>query len=366
MIKADALYYPHIGFDEPDWVKGQAMLFDQVYRIVPQGVIPDDATELQPLLEDNAIGAMIDPVPYAAEASSEFLANLESWDAAALTHEDSEEKGIERIHSDKTDQQVRRLFAEVGYEDRSGWLHVPTELASNYMLYLARVIATKNNLELVTENWAPWTATSYFDLNGRVSEFLLPVGADLNAEVDPYALFSLIVSQTTPINISEIPAEKIREFRSKRAPEIASLRAAVSDLHSELQKLSDPVVRENQIMKCVVALRDAQDNYRRSADIIKAKGWFGVTLMGFTAPTALAQLFNIPSQQTTVLTGTALALGGIFNVQNTRNELIKLRQNSTASCLVEMTNEFRNYTSARGGGDINFHAYNCMEEYVND
>ena len=31
----NALYYPHINFQNPHWVKSMAMMYDSIYRIVP-------------------------------------------------------------------------------------------------------------------------------------------------------------------------------------------------------------------------------------------------------------------------------------------------------------------------------------------
>ena len=72
MIK-NALYYPHIGFQEPNWVKGMALFYESIYRIVPDNIIPEDHPDLQPLLEDPAIGRMIEPSRYASEASDVFF-----------------------------------------------------------------------------------------------------------------------------------------------------------------------------------------------------------------------------------------------------------------------------------------------------
>ena len=43
-------------------------------------------------------------------------------------------------------------------------MYVPTEIASNYMLYLATDISKNNNLSLITSDWGAWTGTSYFKI----------------------------------------------------------------------------------------------------------------------------------------------------------------------------------------------------------
>lgn len=362
----NALYYPYITFRDVNWLKAMAMYYENIYRIVPDNIIPDDPEDLQPLLEDASVGAMIDPIAYTKDTGDFFLEKVQTWSAAALTATEYEEEDFELLHTDKTDERVRALFSSLGYEETDTWLHIPTELASNYMLFLATEIGKRNQLNLITNEWAPWTATTYFSLNGGVDERLMPYGQSQDFIDDPFALFCLIVGEITPLNISEIPAEKIREFRVKRGDEISNFRMAVTDLYQELQKLEDPKVRYDFIKTKIDKLKKAKLEYQKSADIIKAKGWFGVSFMGFPAPIALGALFNIPTASTVSLTLGSIAIGGLFNIKNTKAELRKLQKENPVSCLVEMRRSFKRYTSFRGGGAMNYHAFNCMEEYVND
>jgi len=85
----------------------------------------------------------------------EFIQKTQYWSAAALSRSQRQGEVLSRIHKDKIDEQVRQLFLEVGYKDSEEWCYVPTELASNYMLYLANAIATSNRLNLITNEWAP-------------------------------------------------------------------------------------------------------------------------------------------------------------------------------------------------------------------
>ncbi len=109
-----ALYYPHISLSDSAWVKAAALFYDALYRIVPDGIEPEDSDELKPLLEAGHIGRRIDPVRYAAQASERFLSKLDDWNAAALTPQEGEYEEMTRIHADKTDERVRALFREAG------------------------------------------------------------------------------------------------------------------------------------------------------------------------------------------------------------------------------------------------------------
>jgi hypothetical protein len=165
------------------------LYYDRVYRIVPDNVRPDDNEELQPLLEEGSVGSMIDPALYSVSASNEFLSKLGEWDAAALDGDPDGEQELSSLHVEKTDERVRQLFEEAGYKSHNDWMSIPTELASNYMLYLATIIAKKNNLSLITSDWGAWTGTSYFNLDGQIDESLSP---DMMSEYldDPFGLFS--------------------------------------------------------------------------------------------------------------------------------------------------------------------------------
>ncbi|MFH1081689.1 MAG: DUF6236 family protein [Pseudomonadota bacterium] len=367
-MQQNALFYPHIGLHNPSWIKAMALFYDNIYRIVPNNVIPDDSEELQALIEEGSIGRMIDPANYSKKTSEEFLSKIGSWNAAALTYDDDDENLISRLHNEKTDERVRELFREAGFKEDNDWMYVPTAIASNFMLFMANQIASQNRLSLITGDWGAWTGTSYFGVDGQIDEFITNIGQDSFGDeyAESFGLFGLILSELMPINISEIPSEEILNFREKRRDEILQFRTCMYDLREELAKLESQEIKIDTIRDKAKQLIRAQDQYKASADILKAKGWFGVSLMGFPAPMIFGQLFSIPSASTVALVAAGLAIGGLFNIQNTKEELKKLNEKNPASFLVEMRRSFKGYTRARGGGDINFHAFNCMEEYVND
>lgn len=361
----NVLYYPHIGLRNASLTKALALFYDHVYRIVPDNVIPDDNEELQPLLEEGSVGKMIDPAPYSQSASDEFPGKLGEWDASALDGDPEDRQEISRLHVDKTDQRVRKLFEESGFQSDNDWVSVPVEIASIYMLYLSTVIAKKNNLSLITGDWGAWTGTSYFNLDGQIDHSLTH---DMLSEYvdDPFGLFCLLVSEITPTNISEIPADKILAFRLKRSDEITNFRKCLNDLHEELKIINANEIKIDAINAKVKALAKAKSDYQDASDLIKVKGWTGVKMIGFPAPAIFGHLMEIPTASTVVLGATGLALGALFTIKSNVQDLKKLNRDNPASLLIEMDRSFKNYTSSRGGGDMNYHAWNCMEEFVND
>lgn len=364
----NALYYPHIAFKNPGWIKAMALYYDNVYRIVPNNIVPDDSDELKPLLEEGCIGKAISPAKYAKRASEEFLEKKADWSAAALSCMDEEKDPIIKLHTQKIDERVRELFHEAGFIVDNDWINVPMSLASNFMLYMANEIASENHLSLITGEWAAWTGTSYFGLNGKIDEFVSTIGADdwTMEEPEKFGLYGLFLDKLTPVMISDIPSEKIVGFRQKRRDEINLFRQCMEDLRNELIAVESREIRMDIIQDKANALVRAQEQFRKSADIIGAKEWFGVSMMGFPAPLAFSQMFSIPSSSTVALALAGLAIGGLYNIYNSKEEIRKLKKESPASFLVEFNKSFKNYTFARGGGDMNYHAYNCMEEFVCD
>lgn len=342
-----------------------SLYHERIYRIVPPGQTPSDPDDIKALVETGLIGTKLDPVPYAKEASEIFLDKLDYWNAAALSSDEEDRKDLTRIHSSKVDQQVRDLFKDLGYRTNDDWFTVPTEVASNYMLFLATHIAQKNQLSLLTDNIVPWTATTYFNADGRFGDFSRPLD-DLKNSKDGAYLFGLILQGLVPVNIAEISSEKIAEFREKRRIEIARMKEKIDSLQAEIRQVDASNLIADKLFDCVKDVNSAIEEYQRSADVIKAKGWFGVQMFGVPSSALTSKIFNITDTQTAVLIGTGIALGAIYSIAATKSELRKLNQSSPYSALALMQKEFKNVTSQRGGGDLSFKAYNCLEEYVND
>jgi hypothetical protein len=125
-------------------------------------------------------------------------------------------------------------------------------------------------------------------------------------------------------------------------------------------------VRVDTIKNKIDELARAQKDFRDSADLINVRGWVGTIFTNFPASIQLSQIFAIPPISAAILALTGIAVGTIVCIKNTRQEIKKLKKNNPASFLIDIEKSFKNYTQARKGGDINYHAFNCIEEYIND
>ena len=55
-MKPDSiLYYPHIEFQNEAWVKSCLLLWNHVYRIVPEGYTPNDSDEIKALVDADLV-----------------------------------------------------------------------------------------------------------------------------------------------------------------------------------------------------------------------------------------------------------------------------------------------------------------------
>lgn len=264
-MKNSVLYYPSINLSSIQYLKALSFFYDHLYRIVPDGVEVNDADGVEYLKDIGFVKHGLNPAPYVESTSGIFLEKSKEWSAAAIS---SSEHSV-FLHEDKIDVVVRELFVDLGFDNSGGWFSVPTELASNYMLYLASEIARQNKLNLVTDNWGAWTATSYFNLDGGVNDCCAPVDVDCSE----FSLFSFVMSDFVPVNLEEISLEEIDEFRRVRRDEIVSFRDSIFSLKEELNGVVDHGIRENILNSKIKDYEKALIDYKKSTDLINVKGW---------------------------------------------------------------------------------------------
>ena len=105
------LYYPTIEFANKEWLWNACLLWDKVYRIVPEGYIPNDRDEIRTLIEDKSVIANIAPEKYATEIFEDFIKVMDKskW-ACALSEADYMDNNYVKLHEGKADVQLRELL----------------------------------------------------------------------------------------------------------------------------------------------------------------------------------------------------------------------------------------------------------------
>ena len=197
-MKPDSiLYYPHIEFQNVAWVKSSLLLWNHVYRIVPEGYAPNDSDDIKALIDEDLIRDIKLNDKDREDTFDEFLRlcdKIEKHMPAGLIPSDQD-----RIHPDKIDNRLYPYLDYIGdhFIDENNWLHLSKELARGYMFKLSQVVARIRNLNRGTDDLDAWSINPYFCENANFGEFLQ----------DPTAkgfFCSVTLEDIIPQNIGEI------------------------------------------------------------------------------------------------------------------------------------------------------------------
>ncbi len=73
MEKNYTLYYPTIEFDNPLWLWSASLIWDRIYRIVPENYVPQDSRNIKELICESDIISNINPKSYSLNACDKFI-----------------------------------------------------------------------------------------------------------------------------------------------------------------------------------------------------------------------------------------------------------------------------------------------------
>lgn len=253
------LYYPYIEFQNEAWVKSSLLLWDHVYRIVPEGYTPNDSDEISALVDNDLVRNVKLDDKDREKTFDEFLKlcdKIRNHLPAGLIP--SEE---DRIHPGKIDNRLYPYLDLIGdhFIDNDNWLHLSKELARGYMFKLSQVVARIRNLNRGTDDLDAWSINPYFCENGNFGDFLQ----------DPEAkgfFCSVTLDDVIPLNISNVCAKELILFVNKRKDERKLLREKFDEFTNHLAKISNSQHAGQISMDFVNDLQFAKEQYRNSMD----------------------------------------------------------------------------------------------------
>ena len=351
------LYYPGIEFADPRWLWTAALVWDKVYRIVPDGYTPEDCANVKRLCEDGDIGIPLHPGSYAKDIANEFIANIydNKWQAAAF---DKKKQVAEyaRIHHDKMDVKIRELLISHGNAaSHDKWLYVPTEFETLYMTFLARKMAIKNKLQAVSDSDAAWTAFTYYSTGDIMTE-----GPE---EEQPFALASLIVGDYIPANITDITPEQLLKFRRQFPDERRHFMRAITDASRKLANCHDAQVAVETLRTIREDVNRALTDFRRSMDALKVESFVGLKTLSIPMTTSVLGKILGSGFEPTVLALGGLALGCIAGVASFQQKGQRLRRESDFSYLVDVERAFPKGTDRL---NVPRELHYGLNEFIND
>ena len=344
------LYYPHIEFQNEAWVKSRLLLWDHVYRIVPEGYSPNDSDEIKALVDEDLVRDIKLDDKDREDTFEEFLKlcdRIENRMPAGLipSYED-------RIHPGKIDNRLYPFLDLIGehFIDEDNWLHLSKELARGYMFKLSQVVARIRNLNRGTDDLDAWSINPYFSENANFGDFLQ----------DPTAkgfFCSVTLEDIVPQNIGEVSARELVTFVNKRKDERKLLREKFDDFTNHLAKISN-IQHAGQVNEDFVKeLLDSKEQYKKSMDRWRDIKCLPITTgvpVSLTALGTFAALMEEPFGIASI--AGSLTIGAICSYVDFYRAK-KNRDPSYASYLISVDKLCKNVT---------WQSYIRLEEFIND
>ncbi|MBW6411343.1 hypothetical protein [Clostridium weizhouense] len=325
------LYYPTIEFRNPMWLWCAAILWDKVYRIVPSGYIPKDSDNIRELIECSDFIKPIDPKQYSKTSIEGFMEFMndekKAWACALETARYKNDKYI-NMHKDKVDVKLRKMILSKNINSKE-WLGVNEDIASLYMLYLAGVIADKNNLVLSTDSSEAWCGRNFFQYEGKIDSECL--------DDDLTALSAVTISGIIPNSIINISPKELIKFRNNSGDERKNFYQSISDLNNALSSCCDKQIIADILNEHIVKIKNSKKEYKKRMRDIKVSGFLGVRTA--VIPIAIPVIESIktisePMKNKLNLLGVGIGIAGAcFDINRS---IAKEKKNHECNYLLEL------------------------------
>lgn len=169
-----ALYYPSVEFRDPVWLRQACLIWDYIYRIVPNGYTPRDDEFVKGLLNEGIIINIIpaDMNEVLKKVANKFmnLLNCGYWEASAFSLYKDHTGVTSKLHKDKVDESLRTYLNKQIFQDidnNEAYLPIPQEFSALYMAYLANELLIEWNVgeefSVITDSPALWTGNIFYN-----------------------------------------------------------------------------------------------------------------------------------------------------------------------------------------------------------
>lgn len=355
-----ALYYPNIEFRDYASLWSAALLWDRIYRIVPQGYEPLDCENVRIMRETGEIGAAIPPDAYTKDVANEFLDQVAThhWTATALKR--NLDSDYVRLHRDKVDVELRNMMIAAGTarEDRE-WLRVPRTFEALYMTYLAGRISARNDLQLISDNAGAWTGATYFAYDGAIEDRPL---AHL-----PQQLATLVIRDFVPANILDVRPDQLVSFREKYRDERQRFLSAVGEAAKTISACEDPDVYNDRIDDLKKEIEISLCDYRRSLEALHVTSLTGIQSLQFPVLTTIATVIaggDLSATTLAVQSALGFAVGLVSGLVGIKHQRRRLEKESDFSYLLHLKRDLQQ--GAAAASDHVWRLRDSMHQFIYD
>lgn len=353
------LYYPSIEFKDYSWLWRASLLYDRVYRIVPDGIIPNDPPNVQVLTESGELGIQIKPDSYLQQTSKEFTKLIDSGKSFDATYRRFSTNSYTRLHFDKIEDSLREALIDNGKAIVDGdWLFVPKKFGDLYMTFLAENISVRNNLQLLTDEPTAWAGATVFKYKGELTP---KTDSDKVQQ-----LATLTIRDFTPENILDIRPKDIVRFRERYRDERIRFMEAIQSSAQRISDCEDEGVYQDQIDDIKKEIESALEDYRDSLFAINARTLTGSKVVQFPILTSVAQsilgLSLDPSKQI-MISALGIGMGVINSLLGRYQNIRRLERESDYSYLIHID---RNLSLYGRLSDINSFTSQMIRTCIDD
>ena len=307
-MQGSILYYPHIEFQNLGWVKSSLLLWDHVYRIVPDFYEPNDTLEIRKAVDSDIVRSISLTEQDRKKVVDKFAEFLDSipYKPAGLEYDETE-----YLHPGKIDTALYPLLDQyaVGVSPK-GFIELPKEVVRGYMFFLANDVASRRNLSRCTDDIYSFSVSPYFSENTNIDDLIYSRDAE-----GFYS--SLIFNDLLPANIESIPIEKILKVINNSKDERIRFRNELSKFTSELYKCTDKTHAEVIMNDYKKELLQAKDDLKASQGFMNKDDIGSMLTMGIptslTAYGAIAGATQNPFNLYTI--GSSLLIGAMTTVR---------------------------------------------------
>ncbi|MHB8065389.1 MAG: hypothetical protein ACYDG2_22715 [Ruminiclostridium sp.] len=345
------LYYPTIEFTNPEWLWTASILWDRIYRIVPEGYIPNDGNNIRELVESGNFIQNINPKPYASNSSEKFFEFLNdkkrAW-ACALESARYHNDTYVKMHKNKVDVKLRNMLL-AKTKANNDWLDVPNDVATLYMLFLAGDIAESNSLELGTDRSEAWCGSNFFEFDGQIDTH--------PEENDKTYLCALTINNIVPRNILNLSPQELIRFRNQSRDERIIFFKNIEEFSDSLSKCNDKQVIADIINDHIYSIKKSEEDYKHRCRDIAASNFFGIrTAVTPIVIPVVESIKNLPEDIKVKLELLGVGIGMIGYCFNTLQAITKERRNYRSNYLFQLQKHIPRFISENSDyNDVNVH-----------